>query len=56
MNELGFFQIGNNAQKAQEQQASNQLGLLGIALGSVTGLVGLQCNPITVIGAGGASW
>jgi hypothetical protein len=31
------------------------LGLLGIALGSVTGLVGLTCSPLSIIGAGGNS-
>ncbi|KAH9479147.1 Fruiting body protein SC1 [Psilocybe cubensis] len=31
------------------------LGLLGIVLGPVTGLLGLGCTPITVIGAGGNS-
>ncbi|KAF9257603.1 fungal hydrophobin [Marasmius fiardii PR-910] len=28
------------------------LGLLGIVLGDITGLIGLNCSPITVIGGG----
>ncbi|TRM65937.1 fungal hydrophobin-domain-containing protein [Schizophyllum amplum] len=30
-------------------------GLLGINIGDLTGLVGLQCSPITVIGVAGNS-
>ena len=28
------------------------LGLLGIVLGDITGLLGLGCSPITVVGVG----
>ncbi|KAI0330321.1 fungal hydrophobin [Cubamyces sp. BRFM 1775] len=40
----------------QNAEAQMMAALLGLDLGDVTGLVGLNCNPITVIGAGlGAS-
>ncbi|KAF9465657.1 fungal hydrophobin-domain-containing protein [Collybia nuda] len=31
------------------------LGLLGIDIGSITGIVGLTCSPLTIIGGGGSS-
>ncbi|KAJ3564671.1 hypothetical protein NP233_g8148 [Leucocoprinus birnbaumii] len=51
----GPIQCCNSVQAANSNPVSSLLGLLGIAVGSVTGLVGLTCNPITVIGGGGNS-
>jgi hypothetical protein len=34
----------------------SQAGIIGAVLGTLSGQVGLQCNPITGIGAGGANW
>ncbi|KAF9456268.1 hypothetical protein BDZ94DRAFT_1137253, partial [Collybia nuda] len=31
------------------------LGLLGIDVGSITGIVGLTCSPLTIIRGGGSS-
>ncbi|PBK86717.1 hypothetical protein ARMGADRAFT_939952, partial [Armillaria gallica] len=32
---------------------SSLLGLLGVAVGQLTGNVGVSCTPITVVGLGG---
>ncbi|KAF9442359.1 fungal hydrophobin [Macrolepiota fuliginosa MF-IS2] len=52
---VGNLQCCNSAQSASSSNVATLLGLLGIALGSVTGLVGITCNPISVIGVGGNS-
>ncbi|KAI0084573.1 fungal hydrophobin-domain-containing protein [Irpex rosettiformis] len=36
-------------------EGSALLGLLGIVLGPVTGLLGLDCSPISVVGVGSGS-
>ncbi|KAF9254713.1 fungal hydrophobin [Marasmius fiardii PR-910] len=52
---------GSGNQCCQQVQTADQvnasglgalLGLLGVVLGDITGLVGLNCSPITVIGGG----
>ncbi|KIM39530.1 hypothetical protein M413DRAFT_415466 [Hebeloma cylindrosporum] len=51
----GSIQCCNSAVAATNPAASALLGLLGVVVGSVTGLVGLTCSPITAIGVGGNS-
>ncbi|PPQ87946.1 hypothetical protein CVT25_001131 [Psilocybe cyanescens] len=51
----GDLQCCNSAQAANSAAASAALGLLGIVVQDVTALVGLTCNPISVIGVGGNS-
>ncbi|KAF4621440.1 hypothetical protein D9613_000152 [Agrocybe pediades] len=51
----GGLQCCNSAQSASTASVASLLGLLGIAVGSVTGLVGLNCSPLSVIGVGGNS-
>ena len=41
--------------KADNPVAELILGLLGIVLGDITGLIGLQCSPLSVIGVGSGS-
>ncbi|KAG7439269.1 hydrophobin-251 [Guyanagaster necrorhizus] len=49
----GTAQCCNSVQSSSSSIVQTLLGLLGIAVGSVTGNVGLTCDPITVIGVGG---
>ncbi|KDR72951.1 hypothetical protein GALMADRAFT_73306, partial [Galerina marginata CBS 339.88] len=51
----GSLQCCNSVQQATSSSISGLLGLLGIVAGTVTGLVGVTCSPVTVIGAGGSS-
>ncbi|KAH9479138.1 Fruiting body protein SC1 [Psilocybe cubensis] len=51
----GTLQCCSSVQSATSSPVQSLLGLLGIALGSVTGEVGLTCNPITVLGVAGNS-
>lgn len=53
---VGELQCCNSVEKADGKNVSNVLGLLGVDVSTVTGLVGLTCNPISVIGVGGNSW
>ncbi|KAF4618941.1 hypothetical protein D9613_010139 [Agrocybe pediades] len=53
--DTGSLQCCQSTQSATSQPVASLLGLLGIALGSVTGLVGLTCSPITAIGVSGNS-
>jgi hypothetical protein len=50
----GPVQCCQSTQEPTSHAISGLLGLLGIDISSLTGLVGLTCNPITVIGAGGS--
>jgi hypothetical protein len=47
---------GQTVGKSSDAQFASQLGPIGGILGTVTGLVGGTCNPITGIGAGGQNW
>ncbi|KAI6024248.1 hydrophobin-251 [Pisolithus marmoratus] len=52
----GSIYCCNSLQDASSSTVTTLLGLLGVALGSVTGQVGLNCSPITALGVGsGAS-
>ncbi|TFY64146.1 hypothetical protein EVG20_g6047 [Dentipellis fragilis] len=48
----GPVQCCNSVQSASSSSASDLLGLLGIVLQDVNALVGIDCTPISVIGAG----
>ncbi|GLB42298.1 putative hydrophobin [Lyophyllum shimeji] len=49
----GVILCCNSVQPATSPAVSQLAGLLGVDLGSTTGLVGLTCSSITVIGSGG---
>ncbi|KAH7908965.1 fungal hydrophobin-domain-containing protein [Hygrophoropsis aurantiaca] len=48
----GSIQCCTSATSASDPTTSLLLGLLGVVLGPVTGLIGLGCTPITVVGTG----
>ncbi|EPQ54194.1 fungal hydrophobin [Gloeophyllum trabeum ATCC 11539] len=48
----GNLQCCNSVQNASDPAVATILGSLGIAVGSITGLVGLTCSPISVVGVG----
>ncbi|PPR05230.1 hypothetical protein CVT24_010336 [Panaeolus cyanescens] len=51
----GTLQCCNSTQAANSSAVAGLLGLLGVVVGSVTGLVGLTCSPIDVLGISGNS-
>lgn len=52
----GTISCCNSVQDASSSSVTSLLGLLGLSLGSITGQVGLNCSPLTVVGVGsGAS-
>ncbi|KAF8806918.1 hydrophobin-263 [Phlegmacium glaucopus] len=51
----GSLQCCDSTSTASNPITSLLLGLLGINVGSVTGLVGLTCSPLTIIGVSGTS-
>ncbi|KAH9476586.1 Fruiting body protein SC3 [Psilocybe cubensis] len=53
--DTGSLQCCNSTGTASDGAISKLLGLLGIVVQDVTALVGVNCTPITVIGAGGDS-
>ncbi|KIK53788.1 hypothetical protein GYMLUDRAFT_250112 [Collybiopsis luxurians FD-317 M1] len=52
----GPIQCCNSVVPASDASATKTLGLLGIVLQDLNVLVGLTCDPITVIAIGSASW
>lgn len=52
----GTINCCNSSTTADDKSIAGLLGLLNIVIGDITALVGISCSPITVIGAGGASW
>ncbi|KIM39515.1 hypothetical protein M413DRAFT_48467, partial [Hebeloma cylindrosporum] len=51
----GSLHCCDSAVAPNDPTASLLLGLLGVVVGSVTGLVGLTCSPITIIGGATSS-
>ncbi|KAL0948415.1 hypothetical protein HGRIS_010996 [Hohenbuehelia grisea] len=51
----GTLQCCDNLQNANSANVAGLLGSIGVPVQGVTGLVGLNCNPITGIGVGGGS-
>ncbi|TFK51415.1 fungal hydrophobin [Heliocybe sulcata] len=51
----GPVQCCNNVQKASDPAISTLLGALGIDVSDVNAMVGVQCSPVTVVGAGGGA-
>ncbi|KAF9478387.1 fungal hydrophobin [Pholiota conissans] len=51
----GSAQCCDSTSTASTPSTAALLGLLGIVVGSVTGLVGVTCSPITGVGVGGTS-
>lgn len=47
---------GNQMFSSDSAQANLLQTLLGVVLGPVTGQIGLQCSPLSVIGIAGNSW
>ena len=52
----GPIQCCDSVEPVSDPVVATLLGLLGINVGDVTGLVGITCSPITLIGAGSSSW
>jgi hypothetical protein len=52
----GPVQCCNSVEMASDPSAAQLLGVLGVVVQDVNALVGITCNPISVIGAGGNSW
>ncbi|KIJ64698.1 hypothetical protein HYDPIDRAFT_62219, partial [Hydnomerulius pinastri MD-312] len=48
----GSIQCCNNTYSSTDASLTSLLGLLGVVLGPISGLVGLGCTPVTVIGTG----
>ncbi|PPQ89201.1 hypothetical protein CVT25_001270 [Psilocybe cyanescens] len=51
----GQLQCCNSTQSATSSSIAGLLSLLGVVVGSVTGLVGVTCSPISAVGVGGNS-
>ncbi|TFK65626.1 hydrophobin-251 [Pluteus cervinus] len=51
----GSISCCNSVQSSQSTAVTQLAGLLGIDLGSITGLIGLSCSPLSILGAGGNS-
>ena len=51
------IELGNSLVDSKSEQANVLFSLLGVALGTISGTVGVNCAPITLIGTGsGANW
>lgn len=53
--DTGSIQCCNKTVDSQSAEANVLLGLLGVVLGPITGLLGLDCSPINVVGVGSGS-
>ncbi|KAF9443405.1 hydrophobin [Macrolepiota fuliginosa MF-IS2] len=52
---VGSLQCCKQVQKPADKSVQNQLDLAGLAAGTLNGLVGVQCSPITGLGIGAGS-
>ena len=52
----GPIQCCDTVEQASAPSATSILASIGVVVQNVDALVGLTCDPITVIGAGGGSW
>nr|QHB50199.1 fruiting body protein SC4 [Sparassis latifolia] len=52
---VGSLQCCNSVISPDSTEGLGLLGLIGVAVGSVTGSLGVTCSPITVIGVLGGS-
>ncbi len=52
----GEIQCCNTTTTATDPLVSLILGLLGVVVGDVTAIIGINCSPLSVIGIGGAAW
>ena len=53
---IGSLQCCQSVQAADSEQAAFLAGLVGVVVGSIQGLAGITCSPVTGIGASGTSW
>jgi hypothetical protein len=54
--DTGSTQCCDSTSTASNPTTAALLASLGIPIGSVTGIVGLTCSPITGVGVSGTSW
>ena len=52
----GSLQCCQSVQAANSPQAAILSTLFGVAVGSISGLAGITCTPVTGIGASGTAW
>ncbi len=52
----GEIQCCNTTTTATDPLVSLILGLLGVVVGDVTAIIGINCSPLSVIGIGGGAW
>ncbi|OSD08038.1 fungal hydrophobin [Trametes coccinea BRFM310] len=48
----GAIQCCSTVESASSVSGNFLLGLLGIVIGDITGLIGLNCSPLSVVGVG----
>lgn len=53
--DVGTLQCCQSVQNVNSPEVQSLLGLLGIVAGDIKGQVGINCNPVSVIGVGGNS-
>ncbi|TFK70620.1 fungal hydrophobin [Pluteus cervinus] len=51
----GSISCCNSVQSSDSTAVTSLAGLLGIVLPEITGLIGLSCSPLSILGAGGNS-